>query len=295
VQVEAVARDGFVAERCGGLGGTLALAGVVFDVLERAALRGELGEPLGEGAFGRLVRRVVVLHRVPALAKPGHDPESDALGEDVELGAARRGGGHEARCGVVTFFDVDAIEGAGVQMHMEVEARAEPLHERDGARVKLAGQTALLRGALVVARELVGVDARERPKHVRLGRGQQRQLEGERQDELPNGHRGQHAVHQVRRLRRHAPTRAARAETAILARERDEQVVLAPMASEVDEAPREVTAEKIPTQLVLDVARKRPVVGLARVAKELRAVLLHETIEHRRVWLARQVATSRAW
>jgi hypothetical protein len=47
------------------------LAGVVLDVLENAALRGELGEHLGEGALGRIVRGVVVVLGVPALAKPG--------------------------------------------------------------------------------------------------------------------------------------------------------------------------------------------------------------------------------
>jgi len=65
--------------------------------------------------------------------------------------------------------------------------------------------------------------------------------------------------------------------------------VLAPRASEMDEASREVAAAKIPAKLVLDIPRKRPVVRLARVPKELRAVLLHEPVEHRRVRLPRQV------
>ena len=97
VQVEAMARDGFVDKRGRGLGGAFALARVVLDVLDGAALRGDLGEHLGEGALGRVVRRVVVFLRVPALAKPRHHPERHALGEDVELRAARRGRGHEAR------------------------------------------------------------------------------------------------------------------------------------------------------------------------------------------------------
>src|SRR6188472_1682176 len=76
-------------------------------------------------------------------------------------------------------------------MNMDIQTRAEPLHKGDGARVKLAGLAAPLRRTLVVARELLGVDARERAKHLRLGRGQQRQLEREGQDELPNRHRRQ--------------------------------------------------------------------------------------------------------
>jgi hypothetical protein len=42
VQVEAMARDGFVDERSGGLGRTLALAGVVLHILDGASLRGDL-------------------------------------------------------------------------------------------------------------------------------------------------------------------------------------------------------------------------------------------------------------
>jgi hypothetical protein len=71
-------------------------------------------------------------------------------------------------------------------MHIDIEARAEPLDERHGACVKLAGLSAFLRGALVVACELLGVDACERAKNIGLDRGQQGQLEGKRQHELPN-------------------------------------------------------------------------------------------------------------
>jgi hypothetical protein len=158
VEVEAVARHGFVDKRGRGLGGAFGLAGVVLDVLEGATLGGELGELLGEGALGRSVRRVVVFLRVPAFAKPRHHPQSHPLGQDVELRAARRGSGHETRRVRVIVFDVHAVEGARVQMHMDVEARAEPLDEGDGARVKLACLSALLRADLVVTRELLGDD-----------------------------------------------------------------------------------------------------------------------------------------
>jgi hypothetical protein len=56
-----MARHGFVSERSRGLGGAFTLARVVLHVLDGAPLRGELGQHLGEGAVGRLVRRVVVL------------------------------------------------------------------------------------------------------------------------------------------------------------------------------------------------------------------------------------------
>jgi hypothetical protein len=89
VEVEAVACHGFLAERGGRLGGAFALAGVILDVLEGAALRADQGERFGEGPLGRSVRFVVEFLPVPARAKPGHHPESHALGKYVELRAGR--------------------------------------------------------------------------------------------------------------------------------------------------------------------------------------------------------------
>jgi hypothetical protein len=94
MQVEAVTRNGFVSERSRRLGGTVALARVVLHILDDASLRGELGEHLGEGAALRVVRREVVVVRMPALPEPCHRPQRHALGKDVELGATRRRRGH---------------------------------------------------------------------------------------------------------------------------------------------------------------------------------------------------------
>jgi hypothetical protein len=60
-------------------------------------------------------------------------------------------------------------------------------------------------------------------------------VEGGRQHELPNRHRGQDAVDEVCRLRRHPPPRTARAQPAVFPREGHKQVVLAPRASQLDE------------------------------------------------------------
>jgi len=51
--------------------------------------------------------------------------------------------------------DVPAIEGARVQMDVEIQARPKALHEGPGASVQLARLAALLRSGLVVARELL--------------------------------------------------------------------------------------------------------------------------------------------
>jgi hypothetical protein len=74
-------RDGFVEEsRSGGLGRSFALGGVVLHILDGSALRGDVSAQVGEGAFGRVVRGVVVVVRgVAALAKPLQYAEGYAL------------------------------------------------------------------------------------------------------------------------------------------------------------------------------------------------------------------------
>ena len=88
-------------------------------------------------------------------------------------------------------------------MDVKIQARAKALHERHGARVQLAGLTALLCRLLVMARQLLGVDTRKRPEHLGLRRREQRQFERERQHELPNRYCGQDAVDKVKLRRYH--------------------------------------------------------------------------------------------
>ena len=289
MQVEAMARDGFVSERTGGLSRAFALARVVFHVLELAALRGELGEHLGERAVGRVVRGVVVVLGVPALAKPRHHAQRHSLGEDVELRATRRGCRHEARVLAFLAFDVDAVERARVQMDVQIQARAEALDERDGARVKLAALAALLRRLLVEARELLGVDARERPKHLGLRRCEQRQLEREGQDELPNRHRWQDAVDEVRRLRSHTPPCAARTQAAIFTQNGTSKSCWHREQRRWTKPREKSPQRKYPRSSSSTYRGSGPSYGLTCVAKELCAVLLHETIKHRPMRLARQI------
>ena len=60
----------------------------------------------------------------------------------------------------------------------------------------------------------------------------------------------------------------------------DRLVFVTHRALDVDEAAREVPALEVLPKLLLDVLRKRAVVRLARVTKEVLQVLLHETEEH---------------
>jgi hypothetical protein len=125
VQVESVARDGFVDidERSRGLGWPFAVAGVVLDILENAALRGELGEHLREGAALRVVRGMVIVLGVAALAKPRRHAQRDPLGKDVELRATRRAVGDGPAQGVATkVLDRDALVGLHRRRGVQVEA-----------------------------------------------------------------------------------------------------------------------------------------------------------------------------
>jgi len=53
-------------------------------------------------------------------------------------------------------------------MDVEIQARAKAPYEGHGACVRLAGLAALARRLLVVPRELLGVNARQRAKHLGL-------------------------------------------------------------------------------------------------------------------------------
>ena len=153
---------------------------------------------------------------------------------------------------------------------------------RHGARVRRL-VVCTLRPRPVVMRERLGVQAAERGEHGGLRRRERRELEGERQHVLSKRRRRKNAVHQMRSLRRHAPPRAARTQSTILARERDQQIVPARLARRVYEAAGKITAAQVASELVLHVTRKRALVGLPRVAQKLVPVLLHQPIEHRRV------------
>ena len=87
-----------------------------------------------------------------------------------------------------------------------------------------------------MARERFGEDACEGAEDIGLGGGKERELEGEAQDVLANGHGGDHGVDQVRRLGRHTSPGAARTEAAALTTEGHEQIVLTRFALQMHEA-----------------------------------------------------------
>ena len=145
-----------------------------------------------------------------------HDPH-----DKLEVIAVRR------RCAVELevssrVANVDPVQEARVEVHVQVQARTESLNEGDRARSRsvAASDADALRPAPVPLSDRVGEDPRERSEHLRVERGERAKLEGEREHPLTHGNRGQDAIDESRRLVRHPPTRAARAQTAKLARER---------------------------------------------------------------------------
>jgi hypothetical protein len=137
------------------------------------------------------------------------------------------------------------------------------------------------RARSVETEDRVDKEARHRAEHVGLEGRERAQLEREREDELANRHVRDDAVDEMRRGVRHAPAGATRACAALLARERDEQIVTAVIAPAVNEAVSEDTAAKVAAELLLDVARERPGVRLARPSQKGLEVVANDRVERR--------------
>lgn len=166
---------------------------------------------------------------------------------------------------VVRIANEDAIEHHDVHVHVQVQAPAEALHESH--RTALAAHEPIpTRVRSVETEDRFDEEARHRAEHLGLEGSERAQLERERQDVLAHGHVGKHAVDQMRRRVRHAPACAAWACPPLLARERDQDVVTAVVATAVHEAVSEDTTPQICAELLLDVSRQRLGVRLARPA-----------------------------
>jgi len=120
------------------------------------------------------------------------------------------------------------------------------------------------------------------------------QLVREREHELAHRHVRNHAIHEVRRAVRHAPTTAARADAARLARKCDKEIVATTVTSKPRKSVREDATTQVRAKLRLHVARKRALVGLPRLRQERFEMLPHDAIEHRLRGTARLVGTGEA-
>ena len=123
-----------------------------------------------------------------------------------------------------------------MDVHMYIETRARPVHARDGAGLDRGGRVARgLRPLSTATEQRLPEDPRQRRQHLGAGRSEPRKLVREGQNVLPDGRRGEHAVHQMGCRACHSAAGATRAEATHLAREGDGQVVAARRALDVDE------------------------------------------------------------
>jgi hypothetical protein len=172
----------------------------------------------------------------------------------------------------------DAIEDHHVEVDVEVDARAKPLHEGEGAR-RCRGEP-VAPGPRAVAREDgLDEDAGERREDVGAKGGDSAQLEGQRED--PPAHRdsGQDAIDKVRGSVHHPPASAAGTHASVLAREGYEQIVSACVPVCAHEAVREYAAAQVRAEFLLDVARHGCLVRLTGVGEECLEVRSHHVVE----------------
>jgi hypothetical protein len=85
----------------------------------------------------------------------------------------------------------------------------------------------------------------------------------------------------MRRGVRHPAPRAARTDAATEAGERHEEIVAALIAVRADESVREHAAAEVAAELLLDVARERRLVGLARMSEEGLEVTSNDRVQNR--------------
>lgn len=165
-------------------------------------------------------------------------------------------------------------------MYVEIERTAESLYQRHGsghrARARQAGF------ADQVARDRSIDDAEHLRDHLGPRCQQVSQRKGQRQHPLANGLLWQDVVHEQRRRLGHPPGAAARAEAAALATERDQLLGLTGVALDLKKAMFEQTALEVGLELLLDITRKRPLLGRPPIPKP-RIVLGYELVEERRL------------
>ena len=174
----------------------------------------------------------------------------------------------------------NAVEEDRMKMDVQVQAAAEPLNE--GHRPALSLLSPFAPGAGSVAGEHdFDEDAGEGREYVGLERCEQAQLVRQRQNELAHGYVRQHAVDQVGGRVGHAPSSAAGAEAAALAREGHEQIPTARVAMAASEPLSDTPQRKYPRSSRSTYRGRGAAIGLARVRDEGLERLAYHAVEDR--------------
>ena len=154
----------------------------------------------------------------------------------------------------------DAVYHDDVEVDVEVEAAAETLDEGDGGELGFFERDGASPHAVTLS-ERAGECADDLRQEVRVVRSAGADVERKREHPLADGNRRDDAIDDVGRRVAHSTAGAARAEAARLARERDEDVVIARITSCASEAVIEDAATQVATELVADVLGERRVVA----------------------------------
>jgi len=174
---------------------------------------------------------------------------------------------------------------------VQVDQATEPLHERDRAGQRCA-DAAGARDAALPRGDRAHDETSHPARPRRVAREPQAQRLGYGQHPLPIRRLRQHAIDEVRRGVGHASRGARRADAASLARERDEDLVVARLAPHAGEAVGEHPAAQILGELPIDVAWQAASVGIAELGDQGLRVARDQLVQHGVLRCASLVAVS---
>ena len=123
-------------------------------------------------------------------------------------------------------------------------------------------------------------DRQHRANGIRFAGEQEPQGAREVQHTLPHRTRAEHVVHQMPRALGHAPRATARAEPALLARERHQPLGMTVLAHHPQEAMHEHAAAQVRLERLAHVDGQRAVQG-RELREEVRVMRLHQGVQQR--------------
>ena len=165
-----------------------------------------------------------------------------------------------------------------INVNVEVQRAAEALDQRHRAALRDGAVNARL--VRQPAADHALHDRQYRPDGIRFAGEQEPQGVREAQHPLPHRARAEHVFHQMPRALGHAPCAAARAEPALLARERHQPLRVAVLAHHAQEAVFEHATAKVGIERLAHVGGQRAVLG-RHPREEVGVMRLHQGVQQR--------------
>ncbi len=165
-----------------------------------------------------------------------------------------------------------------IKVHVKVQRAAEALDQGHRAALRAGALDARLIGQPAADHALH--DGQHRPDGVRFAGEQPAQRERHAQHPLPHRARAEHVLHQMARGLGHAACAAARAEPALLARERHQPLGMTLLAYHAQEPVFEYAAAQVGLERLAHVGGQRAVLG-RELREEVGVVRLHQGVQQR--------------